>query len=91
MFVCGAGADLGLTVLLQEAQGAQPAWERGCSPPPGYHPRLWFAEPAQLHGITGVSSVKFLFRLSLVPLIEASHRMHQEHGLEAGIFGILPK
>lgn len=79
-------------MLLHEARGAQPAWEGGCSPPPDYHPHSWFAEPAQLHGIAGVSFVKFLFGLSLVPLMaEASHRMHQEHGLEAGIFGILPK
>lgn len=64
MSVCRAGADLGLTVPLQAgAQGAQSAWEGGCSPPPGYHPRLWFAELAQLHGIAGVSVAKFLFRL----------------------------
>lgn len=54
-------------------------------PPPGYHPRLWFAQLAQLHGIAGVF-VKFLFRLSLVPLMaEAGHGMHQERGLEAAV------
>lgn len=83
MSVCGAEAELGQTVLLQAgARGAQPAWEGGCFPPPSYHPRLWFAQPAQFHGIAGVLFVKFLFRLSLVPLTaEAGHGMHQEQGL----------